>query len=334
MLTVIRSGVISTLMDQSVKPLALDALECRSIFQSRFWAEVKKQNSWNPLAFHFSMDGYCCDVLVLARKFSFFSIAYIPMGFTHGVSEKHLTAFASGVRKYLPSSCIILRFDLDWSCTDSIETKKLRKCRFSVQPLGTVRIDLSQDLSFKDRVKRNLKKEEGIVVRLWDGDEDVFSKWYDTYVHTALRDNFSTRSYDYIRSIFSLKGLDVEPRLYIAYSDGEISGGIVNLRGKNEEVYLFGSSIKHTGNISCGYVLQAEAIMRAKEDGVKVYDLFGIEGRGEENSHIASLTTFKTAFGGERTYRMPTLDYVYNPAGHVFRIVDSIRYKLARRSRI
>ena len=73
---------------------------------------------------------------------------------------------------------------------------------------------------------------------------------------------------------------------------------------------------------------------KAKEDGVKVYDLFGIEGRGEENSHIASLTTFKTAFGGERTYRMPTLDYVYNPAGHVFRLVDSIRYKLARRSRI
>ncbi len=321
-------------MALSVNEIDLTALEGKSIFQSRFWAEVKKQNSWKPAAFRFSMEGYGCDVLVLIKSFPFFSIAYIPMGFSEGVGEQHLIAFAKEVRKHLPSSCILLRFDLNWDCPDSLVIRKLRKCRFSVQPLGTVRINLAQDLSFKDRARRNLKKEEGIVVRLWDGDEETFSRWYDTYVHTALRDHFSTRSYEYIRSIFSLRGYDVEPRLYIAYSDGEISGGIVNLRGRNEELYLFGSSVRHTGNISCGYALQAEALFRAKEDGVKEYDLFGIEGKKEENSHLSSLTTFKTAFGGVKMYRMPTLDYIYKPAGHVFRVIDSLRYKLARRSRI
>lgn len=322
-------------MDLSVERTGLDSLEGRNPFQSAFWAEEKRHNGWSGQAFSVKAGGHSWTVLVLVRDFHhLFSIAYIPFGFSRDLDSSLLVSFAREVRRYLPKNVILLRTDVAWGCQLNGGVD-LHFNRFSVQPTGTVRIDLEKDLDFRDRVRRNLKKEDAVVIRLWDGNSEDFHKWYQTYVHTALRDHFSTRSEEYIRSLFDIRDPHVRPLLYLAYSDGEISGGILNLRTEEEEVYLFGSSVKHTGNTSCGYSLQSHAIIEAKKAGVRIYDMFGIEGEGEENSHIESLTVFKTAFGGEKVYRSPTVDFFYRPlTAYLFRLVDSFRYSNARRSRL
>ena len=321
-------------MDLSVESIPLSLLDGSNPFQTRFWATLKSLNGWRGQAFAVDSAAFSGTVLVLVRSFTFgLSMAYVPMCFSTGVDDVFLLDFSRRLQRLLGRSVMLIRYDLDWANAED-GWDDFHICRSSVQPVGTVRIDLEGDLDFKDRVRRNLRKEDAVVVRRWDGDEDEFAAWYETYVHTAVRDHFSSRSMQYIRSIFDIRDQGVVPNLYIAYCDGSISGGIITLRSSGEEVYLFGSSVKHTGNVSCGYALQVHAIMEARRAGMKVYDLFGIDAKGEDG-HLSSLTTFKTAFGGRKVYRPMTMDHDCRPlAARMFRVLDDLRYRHARRSRI
>lgn len=321
-------------MDLSVEAIGIEELKGGNPFQTPFWAQLKRLNHWSGSAFRVSCASFDGTVLVLTRRICrLFTLAYIPFGFSEAFTSDDLISFARALSPLLPDDTLLLRTDVAWGCLLE-DSPLLHSCRSSVQPEGTVRIDLSGELDFRQRVGRNLRKEAAVVVRPWQGDEQEFHAWYETYVHTSLRDHFSTRSESYIRSLFDISDPSVKPVLYLAWSDGQISGGILNLRTADEELYLFGSSVKHTGNISCGYSLQSHAILEARAAGVGTYDMFGIDGMGGEG-HLASLTTFKTAFGGSRVYRSPTVDFIYRPlAGRIFRMADSLRFSLARRSRI
>lgn len=317
-------------MDLSVKPVSIEELEGRNPFQSTFWAKLKETVSWSPFAFYLACDSYNGTVLVLVRKLAgLFYIAYSPFCFDSSISCADLEAFARKVRKYLPSSTILLRLDLAWNARPG--SRRFRTCSSSVQPELTVRLDLTRPLAFRSRVRRNLKKEEGVTVRLWNGIEEDFSAWYDTYVQTGQRDSFSCRSRAYLRTFLSLGDEKTKPLLYLARADGKITGGIITLRTPNEEVYLFGSSSFVSKGVSCGYSLQAAAIEEAKKAGVECYDLFGI---GRDGDHLSSLTVFKTGFNGDVVQRPATADYLYiSPAARLFRFADSLRFRHAREKR-
>ena len=58
--------------------------------------------------------------------------------------------------------------------------------------------------------------------------------------------------------------------------------------------------------------------------GVVTPGIEGKEGRGE---HLKSLTLFKTAFGGNKCYRMPTVDYYcHSLIAKAYRFFEAIRY--------
>lgn len=319
-------------MDQLVKirSIKLSELDCESVFQSSFWAEAK-QGGWRAESFEYTIGERRGHVLILLRSlFSFFSIAYAPFALYPEITGEEFAAFSKEMRKHLPSNCFILRFDFPWN-SKVIKGKKIRTCKDSIQPEGTVRIDLSKPLELRDRAKRNLRKEERVQVALWDGSEDEFDAWFDTYRMTGMRDNFTIRPKDYVRRMLSIESAKVKPLLYLAKLDGEeVIGGIFNLRGDNEEVYLYGSSVKHTDGVSCGYSLQYHAINKAKEAGVPYYDLFGIPSK-EGGDHLRSLEVFKTSFGGEKEFRAPTTDYVYRPLVYlIYKMAERIRFYLHR----
>ncbi len=318
-------------MDLSVKiePIELSELDCESVFQTSFWAEAKK-GDWMAKGFKYVIGERRGSVLILFRSlFSFFRIAYAPFGLYPEISGEEYAAFAKEVKKFLPPGCFILRFDFPWN-SESIKARRVRSCKESIQPEGTVRLNLSENIELKSRAKRNLKKEERIIVTLWDGSDEEFDEWFNTYRMTGMRDNFTTRPKDYVKKMLLLEDSSVRPLLYLAKLDDEIIGGILNLRGQHEEVYLYGSSVKHTDNISCGYSLQYHAIKQAKEAGVLYYDLFGIPSRNG-GAHLQSLEVFKTSFGGEKTYRAPTTDYIYNHLIYsLYRTAENIRFYLHR----
>lgn len=321
---------MSTVLSVDVERIEDGEVISTSVFQSDFWAKVKS-SQWASFSFAYSFSsGKRGSFLCLVRRFfHLFSLAYVPFG--PGILDRdELILLSENVRRYLPKSVFLIRYDLPWGVERIDCSGRLRRAFESVQPEGTVRIDLSISPEYRSRAVRNLRREEDVTVSLWKGDEESLQLWYETYLETGRRDGFSTRSLGYIRSLLSLKGCSVEPRLYIAYYGKKVCGGILNLRNGSEEVYLFGSSIRH-GNISCGYRLQDYAINDARSAGVGEYDLFGIPGR-EGGEHLSSLKLFKTSFGGECVYRERSIDYLYNaPLSYLYRLLEGARYLLCRR---
>ena len=314
-------------MDQlvNINEIPLSKLSCESVFQSPFWSFVKAP-LWSTYAFSYKTKSAEGTFLILVRKiFLSYSIAYIPFNLNH-LDCNVLCEIAKKVKKVIKENVILLRFDLPYYSDNFIFNKKLHRCKYSIQPESSIVINLTQELSFKKRVYRNLKKEEGVAISLWNGDDKDFSAWYDSYVETSKRDNFQARSKAYIKKFLNYNKGDVKPLLYLAKYQEKVIGGILNLRNDSEEVYLFGSSSFIKDGVSCGYSLQTYAIEKAKRDSVKRYDLFGVD-----NKHLSKLITFKSSFGGELVNRTPSFDYYYNYfIASSYRVVEDIRFKLRR----
>lgn len=312
-------------LSADVKEIALSLLRSESVFQSQFWAEVKK-GSWKAYAFRYQCGSSEGDILVLVRRIlPFFYLAYSPFAPVIN-SREEFEALSRKIISMVKEKVFLFRIDFTYSGTAFRNGGRVRLSRYSVQPEESVVIDLKKDLSYRSRARRNLKKEEGVEVIRWNGDEELFSAWYDSYVNTAIRDGFTARSRSYIRSLLSIRSESVTPILYIARKDGGVVGGILNLRSDREEVYLFGATVFHREGVSAGYTLQDHAIREAKKAGVARYDLFGTG-----DGHLKKLTLFKTAFGGETVRRAPSTDYMANrPVSLLYRAAEDIRFWLCR----
>ncbi|MGN0907486.1 MAG: lipid II:glycine glycyltransferase FemX [Bullifex sp.] len=312
-------------LSADVREIPLSDLHSESVFQSSFWAEVKKC-SWSAHAFHYRTGSSEGDILVLVRRIlPFFYLAYSPFAPVLNTRDEFETV-AGKIVKLLPVSVFLLRADFTYGSQQFPVSSKTRISRFSIQPEASVVISLEKELRYRTRAKRNLKKEEGVSVRRWEGDEKAFDAWYDSYKSTSVRDGFTARSRDYILNLLRIKNDEVTPILYLAEKDGVNVGGILNLRSGTEEVYLFGATVFHKEGVSSGYTLQDHAIREAKRAGVRRYDLFGI-GEG----HLKKLTLFKTSFGGDIVMRAPSTDYINKRfVSALYRLAENIRFSVCR----
>lgn len=322
-----------------------------SVMQSSFWAALKHGIGWKPYAFEITHDGLVFPLLVLVKQvMPLFQLSYIPFGPPTTVlglaqEEQLLRQLARQLRKLLPRSVFALRFDLPFDEPDDqnvmiIDGLRFKTCRESVQPEGTVRINLTKGYEtvvsmYRDRAKRALRKGgQAFQLGLWNGDTPSFKRWYDVYLETARRDGFSVRSAKYLRALLSLDGKvngDVQCKLLLATENGKIVGGIIVLFSQKEAMYLYGASLR-IDSLSCSHMLQDYAIRMACEKGCTVYDLFGIPGPKGRGSHLESLELFKLSFGGHPYYRTPTTDYLYlYLPWRLYSIAELMRYRMHRK---
>lgn len=320
-------------------------------FQSRFWAEAKRSRGWAPYAFSIEAGDSSSAVLVLVKRFApLCSLAYVPFGPDLpscpglGISEC-IGEISMQLRKKLPPSVFAIRYDLPWDEVNdpnvaTLEGMRFSTCSESVQPEGTVRIDLGPGYgqvmrNYRERAKRSLRRSgQRVAVSLWDGSQRDFDSWYRVYLETARRDGFSPRAKRYLQDLLALDGKTgdgIRCNLVLAHEDGAIIGGIIVLFGTVEAVYLFGASLRD-GHATSSHLLQDFAIRLACERGCKIYDLFGIAGPMGRGAHLKGLELFKLSFGGQRYYRTPTTDYVCRfPIWRAFERMESLRYRLNRR---
>nr|WP_321304588.1 peptidoglycan bridge formation glycyltransferase FemA/FemB family protein [uncultured Sphaerochaeta sp.] len=337
-------------MNMRIQRIATSELSPSStVFQSNYWAEVKQHFGWKSYAFSIEMESSSFTLLVLVKRMApFCSLAYIPFG--PPLSSLKLSQvgvfledLAKQIRKLFPKGVFALRYDLPFEEVNdqnvmTFETKRLRTLDQSVQPEGTVRIDLrwgyhAVTLGYRERAKRALRKaDQAFQVRVYDGDEESFLAWYDVYLETARRDGFSPRSKKYLRSLMMLSPDEsmFTSQLLLAYEGKKIVGGIIVLFSPSEALYLYGASLRFDG-ISCSYILQDFAIRMACERKCDVYDLYGIPGPKGRASHLAGLEIFKRSFGGQPYYRSPSTDYLYNRlAWHCYMFFETIRFRSRR----
>ncbi len=182
-----------------VRPIDYKKLECQgSALQSSYWAAVKHGTGWKPYAFSVEENQQVFSLLVLVKQvLPFWHLAYVPFG--PPVSSLTLSGSVSDlirqlsrqVKKLLPPFVFALRFDLPFDEPQEenvliVNGPRLRTCRESVQPEGTVRIDLRQGYDqvvsrYRDRSKRALRKASQIYeIGLYSKDDQTtFKRWYD-----------------------------------------------------------------------------------------------------------------------------------------------------------
>lgn len=193
--------------------------------------------------------------------------------------------------------------------------------RFSdeqIQFRNTVLLDLtvSEDemlARMKQKTRYNIRYagRKGVVVRI--GTEDDLGLLYRMYAETSTRDGFVIRGEEYYQSVWGtfLKNDMLDP--LIAEVDDEPVGGLMLFRFADRAWYLHGMSRDLHRKKMPNYLLQWEAMRRAKEKGCTVYDLWGAPEVFDESDSMWGVFRFKRGLGGTVQRTIGAYDYPVRP---------------------
>jgi len=337
--------------DIRVEPAGLEVLSAnRSLLQSRFWAEFRRQLGWEPRAFACRGGGSDFSLLVLVRPLPLRQrLAYAPHGPEVPNQEQEngpfLAALAAALRPHLVE-CLFLRYDLPWALRPEgeggLRASGLPQAPLDIQPPDTVILDLGYEaesllaaMKAKTRYNIGLAAKKG--VRVEEGGAADLPAWYELYRETARRDRITLHDFDYYRRQFEFAqergaggaagdeagvkpglsaGLHPELKLLLARHDGDLLAGIIVALHGRAATYLYGASSDAKRNLMPAYALQWEAIRLARRRGCLTYDLFGIPPSPDPAPPMHGLYRFKTGFGGRVVNRQGCWDFPYRRAGY------------------
>lgn len=178
----------------------------------------------------------------------------------------------------------------------------LRRSR-DVQPSHTTMLDLekSEDellaaMHPKTRYNILVAEKHGVAVRkMQDGE---FEKFWELMGATANRDAFRPHPKEYYKKMIDSLGGEMCD-IYFAEFGGKILAANFMIRSGEITTYLHGASSSEDRNTMAPYLLHWEMIKRAKADGYRYYDFWGIAPEGAPANHPwAGITRFKKGFGG------------------------------------
>lgn len=167
--------------------------------------------------------------------------------------------------------------------------------------------DLLQEMHSKTRYNIKLAEKKDVEIRE-SNDVDIF---WSLVEKTSTRQNIKSHSKNYYAQMLKLSFVSQQ----IAYlEDVPVASNLI-VKWGNTVTYLHGASNYEYRNIMAPYLLQWEVIKKAKKEGFKEYDFWGMapvekEGSGNEKNcsngwcwnefhPLAGVTKFKVGFGGE-----------------------------------
>jgi len=193
-----------------------------------------------------------------------------------------------------------------------------------IQFRNTVLVDLQEDeeeilmrMKSKTRYNIRLSSRKGVAVRV--GTSEDWGMLYKMYAETSVRDGFAIRDENYYRTVWQLFRPQTSDfrlplaELLIADVDGEPVAAIFVFYFAERAYYVYGMSTTNHRNKMPTYLLQWEAMKRAKERGCTVYDLWGAPEIFDESDDMWGVFRFKSGLGGEVVRTLGAWDYAPNP---------------------
>jgi peptidoglycan pentaglycine glycine transferase (the first glycine) len=181
-----------------------------------------------------------------------------------------------------------------------------------IQFRNTVLIDLSPSedemlrrMKQKTRYNVRLAQKKGVTMRA--GTAADFPLLYRMYAETSVRDGFLIRGEDYYQTVWRTFGQSSivnrqssmpfsEP--LIAEVDGQAVGAVSVFYFAGQAIYLFGMSRDEHREKMPNYLLQWEAMRRAKTLGCQIYNLWGAPNEFDESDELWGVFRFKEGLGG------------------------------------
>lgn len=343
------------------------------LLQTGEWGKVKINNGWSPAtwAWRDERGKAVAAALTLQRQLSSsrllqgLSVLYIPKGPLLDWSDtmlrrRVLTDLAMLARR---SGAIFVKMDPDValgtgvpgepdaqelalgaSVLQVLQTEGWRFSAEQVQFRNTVLIDLTPDqdrllaqMKQKTRYNIRLAERKGVKVRV--ATQAEIPLLYQMYAETAARDDFVIRERAYYQALWStMMGAGLAEPL-IAEVQGEPVAGVVIFRFARKAWYMQGMSRPAHREKMPNYLLQWEAMRRAKASGCTVYDLWGAPDEFCQEDPLWGVYRFKEGLGGRVVRGLGAWDLPVKPLGYQFytqvlpRLLELMRRRGKERTR-
>jgi peptidoglycan pentaglycine glycine transferase (the first glycine) len=203
---------------------------------------------------------------------------------------------------------------------------KRRRWLFSseqIQFRNTVVIDLTRSedemlagMKQKTRYNVRLAEKKGVTVRA--GTLSDLPALYSMYAETSVRDDFVIRDEAYYRTVWEMfmqpPANPFQPiaEPLIAEVDGEAVAAIFVFYFARCAYYLYGMSREAQREKMPNYLLQWEAMKRARARGCNAYDLWGAPDEFNEQDPLWGVFRFKEGLGGQVIRTLGAWDYPVN----------------------
>jgi lipid II:glycine glycyltransferase (peptidoglycan interpeptide bridge formation enzyme) len=189
-----------------------------------------------------------------------------------------------------------------------------------IQFRNTVLIDLNPPeeellgrMKQKTRYNIRLAEKKGVTLRV--GTTQDLSVLYKMYAETSVRDRFVIRAEGYYRMVWESFMRSNAPTCepLIAEVDGEPVAAIFVFYFADRAYYVYGMSRNVHRDKMPTYLLQWEAIKRAKARGCSVYDLWGAPEVFDETDSMWGVFRFKEGLGGQVVRTLGAWDFAPSP---------------------
>ena len=193
-----------------------------------------------------------------------------------------------------------------------------------IQFRNTVLMDLSpsedellERMKQKTRYNVRLAGKKGVTVRA--GNPSDLPMLYKMYAETSVRDGFAIRDGGYYQTVWqtfmALSTVHDQPSAQplIAEVDGEPVAAIFVFYFAGRAYYIYGMSRETHREKMPNYLLQWEAMQRAKAAGCSLYDLWGAPEEFNQNDPMWGVFRFKEGLGGQVVRTLGAWDYTPKP---------------------
>ncbi len=208
----------------------------------------------------------------------------------------------------------------------------LRKAPHDMQPKQNfiINIDLPDDkllanMKSKTRYNVRLAQRRGVKI-IVSRDKKYIDKFIDLVEQTAKRKGISFHDGEHYQQMFKNIPEDVL-QLYVAEYGGEVvATNIVSFYG-GAATYLHGATSDNHRNVMAPFLLQWQAILDAKERGIKYYDFGGIFPESNDSGQ-QGITRFKIGFSPETKpfETVGSYDIIFNKQKYwLYRLLQKIK---------
>jgi peptidoglycan pentaglycine glycine transferase (the first glycine) len=246
----------------------------------------------------------------------------------------------------IPASDQSVEFENGQAVRSGLETSGWRFSQDQIQFRNTVLVDLtpSEDemlgrMKQKTRYNIRLAQKKGVTVRTAAvGDLPLM---YRMYAETSVRDGFLIREQGYYQTVWQGFGAvppSADPHQpftesLIAEVDGDPVGAVSLFYFAGQAIYLFGMSRETHREKMPNYLLQWEAMRRAKSVGCRIYNLWGAPDEFHSGDALWGVFRFKEGLGGFVSRTLGAWDFTPNPllykmyTGVLPRVMDIMRLR-------
>ncbi len=164
----------------------------------------------------------------------------------------------------------------------------------------------------KTRYNVRLAEKKGVTVRV--GIVDDLPMLYKMYAETSVRDGFVIRDEEYYLTVWKLFMQSGQPSAIplIAEVDGEPVAAIFLFMFGARAYYVYGMSRSAHREKMPTYLLQWDAMKRAKAAACAAYDLWGAPDVFDESDSMWGVYRFKEGLGGEVVRTLGAYDFAPN----------------------